>query len=972
MNTQLRAWCLGALEAATLLALATVPLFVNFYGFRVFDLGKAAIFVSLALVMVVAAIVAVLEARAGGWRAAVQQPLVIAALLLWLATAVATVFSVVPRLSFIGSSERAQGLVFLTAALVLFGAVAWAAREPARSARIVAVLVAGSVPVAVFALLQSAGVEVVPGKVESALRVFGTLSNPMFLGAYLMLVLPLSVARLITSLRERRSVVAIGYGVVGLLQVAALSATVSRGAFGGLAAGIVVFALAWSGAGGRRWVGWSGAALAVAGLAFVGTLNVPGGPLEPLKVVPILERVGQIGETATGSQAARLRIWTAVDELLAQEPGRLVLGHGPESLKYALLPYAGPNIGGRGQADRLVDRAHNVLLDALVMTGVPGALALLLVYGAWLVAAAATLGLTRERRDRWLLGALLVGGTVVGALACLVPHLAPAAGALALLGMVAGLVVFLIFAHLRQRPSGPPDPLGVALLAAGAAAVAEAAFGIQTVVTQVVFWALAGLVVAARLQERATEARPGAPALRPHADRAERREAGTVTLTWSAAGATLGLVTGAAMGLVVYDFVLYGVARLPATLGVAFLLALVAWVAGLLATADVGESLTAAGVTSVVVAGGYVLVRAMLMAATGDPAVLFTTTVLGLVGLAVLGGWLLRPRTIHAPAVSGPTVVAYPLLGVVAVAVLYVLAVRPVQADTYFEAAAVDFDAAVQADDSTRFQAAEALFARAVAANPHEDVYHLEWGERYMLIGGASKDVQTAAPWFERAQAQVAEAERLDPKMPYHTFNRGHLQLVFAQMASDEQRVSVAANAEVALQQAFDQVPSDPQVANELALAKLLKGDGAGAVGLLEYVRDQLDPENSMTWQLLGRAYAAAGRTDDAKAATEHALTMGAATAEDLVSLGDLARQSGDLNGAVQYYERAVGKGVDNWAVWFNLGLLYRDLGRTDEAMNALSTAMQRAPEEEASRVQAAIEALLQKQMGLPAATDTP
>ena len=99
------------------------------------------------------------------------------------------------------------------------------------------------------------------------------------------------------------------------------------------------------------------------------------------------------------------------------EPGRLATGHGPEALKYALLPYAGPNIAGRAQADRLADRSHNVLLDALVMTGVLGAVALLLFYGAWLFGALQALGLASARRDRLLLVGLLAVGTVAGALA---------------------------------------------------------------------------------------------------------------------------------------------------------------------------------------------------------------------------------------------------------------------------------------------------------------------------------------------------------------------------------------------------------------------------------------------------------------------------------------------------------------------------------------------------------------------------
>jgi tetratricopeptide (TPR) repeat protein len=967
MNTQLRAWSLGVLEAATLVALTTVPLLVNFYGFRVFDLPKAALLVALALVAALFGVVALVERRPGDWRGALGRPVVAAALFSWLATVIATVFSIVPRLSLFGSGERAQGLITLSAALVLFGAVAVTARERARRARIVAALIAGSVPVAVFALLQALGAQVVAGTVESTTRVFGTLSNPIFLGAYLMLVVPLTWARLVAAWGGRRIVLTGGLALVLLAQLGALLASQSRGPLVGLAAGAIVFALAWSAAGGRRAWGWSAVVLSLVGITVVVVLNLPGAGLDPVRRLPIVGRFAQITQTESGSQATRLRIWEAVDRLVASEsPRQLVVGNGPEALKYALLPHTGANIAGRAQADRLVDRAHNALLDALVMTGLLGALALLLVHGAWFLTAATALGIADDARARRTLVALLAAGALLGALARLVPALRVHAGALVLLGMVAALAVFLVLAVARRRDAAIVDLVPVALLAAGAAAVAEAAFGIQTVVTQVVFWVLAGLVVAGRDAEPVEAPAPVAARPRHEAP----REQGTVTLSWSAGGAALGLATGAAMGLAIYDLLLRGTPRLPDTVAVTILLVAAAWLAGLLAASDAGESTTAAGVTALAAFAVYLPLRAVVPAVTGDAAALWGATLVFLIALVLLGGWWIRARASRAGATSGAVAIAYPILAIPMVAALYVLSVRPVTADVYFQAAATNFDAALQSDDTARFGFAEDLFQRAVALNPTEDSYHLQWGERYTLVGGLAGDPVKAAPWFQKAQSEVVRAEQLDPRMPYHTFNRGHLQLVFAQMVTDpQQRVTVAQNAETALQQAFDKLPSDPQVANELALARLLQGDEERvkkAVSVLEYVRDHLDPQNATTYQLLGRAYAAAGRTADAQAAVERAIALGAGSAEDLVTLGDLARQADDLPTAIKYYEQAVNKGDATWAVLFNLGLLYRDTGDVDKAMNALSQALQRAPAEEQARVQAAIEALLTSGTGVP------
>jgi tetratricopeptide (TPR) repeat protein len=301
--------------------------------------------------------------------------------------------------------------------------------------------------------------------------------------------------------------------------------------------------------------------------------------------------------------------------------------------------------------------------------------------------------------------------------------------------------------------------------------------------------------------------------------------------------------------------------------------------------------------------------------------------------------------------------------------------VRPVQADIYFQAAIANFEAARSVVDEQnlafaqeRYAAAETLFDRSEALNPREDTYPLKRAEAYTLLGSMSPDLQTAAHWFQRAQEKIGRARELDPLMPYHKFNHGHMQLVFAQMVDDaDQRAQFARDAETNLQAAFDAVPFDPHVANELALAKILQGDYITGVSVLEYVRDSLDAENALTWQLLSRAYAEVGMVDDASAAMERAMELGGAAPEDLVALGDAARRNDDLATAVDYYERAVAAGATNWAVYFNLGLLYRDVGRTEDAVEALGAAAQLAPSAaELEQVQSAMQRVLEDSAGIP------
>jgi tetratricopeptide (TPR) repeat protein len=170
--------------------------------------------------------------------------------------------------------------------------------------------------------------------------------------------------------------------------------------------------------------------------------------------------------------------------------------------------------------------------------------------------------------------------------------------------------------------------------------------------------------------------------------------------------------------------------------------------------------------------------------------------------------------------------------------------------------------------------------------------------------------------------------------------------------------MQVAANAGVALEQAFSQLQHDPQVANDYAMARLLEGRPREAIGLLEYSLE-LDPELPDTYGMLGQAYAADGRIEEAMEVLERALSMGVGGAQALATLGDLARQSGDLSQAFNYYGQAVAEDPENWILHYNLGLMYGEIGDSNEAINSLMTALSVAPPAEQQRVQDAIDSVM-------------
>ncbi len=210
-----------------------------------------------------------------------------------------------------------------------------------------------------------------------------------------------------------------------------LGLTLARGAWLAAMVGGVVFTLLWFGNRlGRNLK--RGAWVAAGLLALAGPVTV-----------------FVAGSSGSGSAAARFTIWRAVLDLIRQRP---LLGYGADNLGLVFPTVFPPELVYYQGRAFFVDRAHNVWLDWLVTTGIPGLLAFLLVMVTFLWAVGRAWRRPLPRRKR----ALLAGITAaVGAL--LVNNLvsfditATATLFWLLLGMGAGLA-----APPAQRPAERP------------------------------------------------------------------------------------------------------------------------------------------------------------------------------------------------------------------------------------------------------------------------------------------------------------------------------------------------------------------------------------------------------------------------------------------------------------------------------------------------------------------------------------
>ena len=251
----------AVMEATWLAAIVVIPLFFNVFSQRVFEPDKISILRSLALIAIIAWAVKQVEglrirrgeneevepeeSKVVWWR----RPLVLSMLILAAVYLVGTLLSVTPRQSFWGSYQRLQGTFTMLSYMVFFFVALDGLRTEAQWRRLQYAVILTSLPIALYGVLQKAQLDPLPWGGDTFKRVTANMGNAIFLAAYLILVVPLTIERLVAATRRMLSEAgsttnALSAGAllfVLVVQLLAILFTQSRGPWLGLAAGLYVF-----------------------------------------------------------------------------------------------------------------------------------------------------------------------------------------------------------------------------------------------------------------------------------------------------------------------------------------------------------------------------------------------------------------------------------------------------------------------------------------------------------------------------------------------------------------------------------------------------------------------------------------------------------------------------------------------------------------------------------------------------------
>jgi len=403
------------------------------------------------------------------------------------AYAIATAVGVAPSLSFYGSSGRHEG-TFLTLALIAI-AFAISTFDRAQIDAVVTALVIGSIGPVLYELAQTASAAGEPGELMP--RVGSTFGNPILLGGYLVVVVPITAAWLWMRRRARWI-----YGSLLALQVSGLLFARARGAWLGALVGIAVIALAVSDLTSRRRRAVTGVIVACLFLLALGG------------VVWLRARYGTliVGRTLQ----VRAMIWDDVSHLIASRTDRSVFGFGPEMLQSIGAPFHSAGLARLESGFSVADRAHNDLLDTIVAAGVVGAAAVTAVH---VVLWSHLCALLRDDRRVWPnLAWILATGVLSGAVALVVAAplwmivLAFAAG------LVAGLLIRLAWLPPTLADGPAPAFVAIGLLAACVAHFVEIQVGVATVASRLVWWCCIGITLAWQQQHASGRSEPSTAA----------------------------------------------------------------------------------------------------------------------------------------------------------------------------------------------------------------------------------------------------------------------------------------------------------------------------------------------------------------------------------------------------------------------------------------------------------------------------
>jgi|GEM_PF-1778664 len=370
------------LEILWLSAIFLIPLFFWPYVSLTFELPKVVLFKAITwLMIIVYCLKSAHEQKieipvfvgADGTKNRAEKFLIFVIIGYFCVYLFATIFSVSPLLSLYGSYYRMQGLLmffhYFAFALIIFLNL----RTTDQILRLVKVFVISAFIASAIGILQ----KFVPAmtsfwQINSFLgRIFGTMGHPNYLADLIIMALSFSVGFLF--LKKNR----IFYALISIIMFLALIWTLGRASLLGFLTSMMIFFIPILWIKGRRRAALSFIAVPLIFAGIIVFVNIyKTNPI--IKNIPVVSRFILAGENLRSIET-RLIMWPAV---LRQISNRPILGYGPDTFVNTYQKYADSRQLAVEDFSNIADKAHNIILDTAVSSGLMGVIFYLSILAA--------------------------------------------------------------------------------------------------------------------------------------------------------------------------------------------------------------------------------------------------------------------------------------------------------------------------------------------------------------------------------------------------------------------------------------------------------------------------------------------------------------------------------------------------------------------------------------------------------------
>lgn len=273
----------------------------------------------------------------------------------------ATLLSVQPNASWLGTAMRGEGFLFTIHLILFFFIVALVAKwEDWRKNFFVFSLIAGAV--GVFVVLQYLFPALLnePFLNSMGSRPSGTLGNPANLAGFMIIWLFVAAGLYLT---EKNKDLKIVFALSAIFQLIAIILSETRGVFLGMVIGGWWFFFFYPGIGQKRKLALGATTVAV--LFAVLVFSQPAVHSQIEKLSPKLGRVTNL-TFSDDTASSRLMAWQIGLSGFADRP---IFGYGPENFSVMFDSHFNPSFSSFAAAETWWDRAHNIFFDIGIPLG---------------------------------------------------------------------------------------------------------------------------------------------------------------------------------------------------------------------------------------------------------------------------------------------------------------------------------------------------------------------------------------------------------------------------------------------------------------------------------------------------------------------------------------------------------------------------------------------------------------------------